>query len=168
MQMLHKLKSFNVANNDMVTIYILYIRSILEQSCQVWHYSLSEEDSSCLERVQKIACSIILSPNSYSYENSLRILNLESLSERREKLCLKFAKSCVKHPKMTKLFPCNPPIPRSLIHREKFYVQPARTDRLKNSAIPQMQRALNRAEKMKWTSLFITSIFMYIFIVKHE
>ena len=44
----------------MVKIYILYIRSILEQSCQVWHYSITEEEKSDLERVQKIAYRIIL------------------------------------------------------------------------------------------------------------
>ena len=148
MQMLHKLKSFNVANEDLVTIYILYIRSILEQSCQVWHYSLTEEDSNSLERVQKVACGIILSQEYSGYEHALRTLNLESLSKRREKLCLKFAQSCVKHPKMSKLFPRNPPISRNLIHREKFHVQPSRTGRLLNSAIPQLQRALNRAEKV--------------------
>ena len=151
MQMLHKLKSFNVANKDLVTIYILYIRSIIEQSCQVWHYSLTEEESNSLERVQKVACSIILSQEYTSYSNALRTLNLDTLSKRREKLCLKFAEACVKHPKMSKLFPYNQTISRDLIHREKFYVQPARTGRLLNSTIPQLQRALNRAVKMKQT-----------------
>ena len=149
MQMLHKLKSFNVAYKDLVIIYILYIRSIIEQSCQVWHYSLTDEDSNSLERVQKVACSIILSQEYTSYSNALRTLNLDTLSQRREKLCLKFAEACVKHPKMSKLFPYNQTVSRNLIHREKFYVQPARTGRLFNSTIPQLQRALNRNVKNK-------------------
>ena len=41
MRMLHKLVEFNVPVEDLITIYILYIRSVLEQSCQVWHSSLT-------------------------------------------------------------------------------------------------------------------------------
>ena len=33
---LHKLYSFKVHRKDLVNIYILYIRSVLEQSCVVW------------------------------------------------------------------------------------------------------------------------------------
>ena len=47
--MLRKLYSFNVAYEDMVKIYILYIRSILEQSCQVWHFSISKEEKGDLQ-----------------------------------------------------------------------------------------------------------------------
>ena len=54
MIILHKLYSFNVAVSDLVHIYILYIRSILEHSCQVGHCSVTEEEISDLERVQKI------------------------------------------------------------------------------------------------------------------
>ena len=46
MIILHKLYSLNVAISDLVHIYILYIRSILEHSCQVWHYSITEEEIS--------------------------------------------------------------------------------------------------------------------------
>ena len=62
MIMLHKLYSFNVDVDDeeMVKIYVLYIRSILEQSCQVWHFSITQEEKGDIERVQKVACRIIL------------------------------------------------------------------------------------------------------------
>ena len=35
MTLLHKLVDFGVPLDDLVNIYILYVRSILEQSCQV-------------------------------------------------------------------------------------------------------------------------------------
>ena len=53
MRMLHKLVDFNVPVEDLITIYILYIRSVLEQSCQVWHSRLTFENLTDLERVQK-------------------------------------------------------------------------------------------------------------------
>ena len=58
MIILHKLYSFNVPDKEITTIYILYIRSILEQSCQVWHYSITVEEQTDIERVQKVACTV--------------------------------------------------------------------------------------------------------------
>ena len=45
MRLLHKFLEFNAPVEDMVTIYTSYIRSILEQSCTVWHSSLTQENS---------------------------------------------------------------------------------------------------------------------------
>ena len=44
---------------ELKNIYILFIRSILEQSAAVWHSSLTEENKNNLERVQKSAVRII-------------------------------------------------------------------------------------------------------------
>ena len=67
--LLHKLVDFSVPTDDMKNIYILYIRSHLEQSCQVWHSSLNLENITDLERVQKNACRIILQEEYVSYAN---------------------------------------------------------------------------------------------------
>ena len=61
--LLKKLFEFNVPQSDLVTIYILYIRSILEQSSVIWHTSLSQENIQDLERVQKSALKIIRTIN---------------------------------------------------------------------------------------------------------
>ena len=143
MIMLHKLYSFNIGDDDMVNIYILYIRSILEHSCQVWHYSITEEERSDFERVQKVACKIILKNRYTSYEQALNILNLDSLDDRRAILCLKFAKKCVKHRKTKDMFPLNQSDDKNTREREKYLVQHATTSRLLDSALPQLQRALN-------------------------
>ena len=60
MGLLHKLVEFGVPQDDLTNIYVLYIRSILEQSSQVWHSSLTLENFQDLERVQKNAHKIIL------------------------------------------------------------------------------------------------------------
>ena len=107
MIILHKLYCFHVKESDMTEIYTLYIRSILEQSCQVWHHSLTVEQQTELERVQKVACRIILKETYLSYPQALQILILETLFHRRETLCLNFARKCAKHPKTKEIFPLN-------------------------------------------------------------
>ena len=79
----------------------------MEQSATVWHSSLTEENSNDLERVQKSAVRIMLG-NSYSgYKKSLNILQIDSLRDRREQLCLNFAQKCIKNPKTRDMFPEN-------------------------------------------------------------
>ena len=60
MTILRKLYCFSVPVKDLIQIYITYIRCYLEQTCVVWHSSLTVEDSTKLERVQKVALRIIL------------------------------------------------------------------------------------------------------------
>ena len=141
--MLQKLKSFDVGEADLVKIYVLYIRSILELNCPVWHYSLTLDDETNIERVQKVACYLILHKEYENYEEALTSLNLDTLKSRREMLCLRFARKCVKHPRAKEMFPLNREVNCNLRKREKYFVQPSRTDRLLNSSIPQLQRALN-------------------------
>ena len=79
MKLLNKLVRFAVPQEDLKTIYILYIRSHLEQNCQVWHSSLTLENVTDLERVQKNALRIILQENYQSYSHALEVLALDSL-----------------------------------------------------------------------------------------
>ena len=104
MRILHKLVDYGVPISDLVLIYFLYIRSVLEQSCPVWHSALTVENSQDLERVQKTALKIILQDDYISYEESLDKLGLDSLSVRREKLCIRFAKSSVQNPSTSDMF----------------------------------------------------------------
>ena len=45
MELLRKASPFTVSKRDKKIIYTLYIRSVLEQSCVVWHSSLTQENS---------------------------------------------------------------------------------------------------------------------------
>ena len=60
----------------MLVVYFLYIRSILEQSCVIWHSTLTEEDRMSLERVQKNALRNILKEKYETYENALTTLKI--------------------------------------------------------------------------------------------
>ena len=64
MQLLKKAASFGTSQMELKGVYILFIRSLLEQSAVVWHSSLTEENINDLERIQKTACKIILGTNS--------------------------------------------------------------------------------------------------------
>ena len=92
MQLLHKVASFGTSLEERRNIYILFIRSVLEQSCVVWHSGLTKENEDDLERVQKSAVRIIIGNNFENYNDALIKANLDSLKVRREELCYKFAK----------------------------------------------------------------------------
>ena len=143
MTMLHKLYEFQLPVEEMVQIYILYIRSLLESSAVVWHSSLTNGEVVEFERVQKVALRIILDNDYETYSQALELTNLQTLDERRTLLCKKFALNCAKNPKTSAMFPLNSSHLNTR-HHEKYFVQPARTDRLKDSAIPYMQRLLNQ------------------------
>ena len=145
--LLHKLFEFAVPEKDLVTIYILFIRSILEQSCVVWHSAITKEEETCLERVQKVCLKVILKHSYDNYEEALMRTGLTTLADRREKLCLNFAIKCTKHEKNCQMFPLNDSshdMSGNMRNHEKYAVQFARTDRLGKSALPYLQRLLNK------------------------
>ena len=150
MEIMRKLVPFHPPTEDMKTIYILYIRSILEQSCTIWHSSLTQEDRVALERVQKNAFRNILQERYESYENALKLLNMETLHERREKLLLKFALKSTQLKETKELFPLrNTQQSMNTRHTEKYVVQHAHTERLKHSTVPYLQKILNDYENSK-------------------
>ena len=144
MLMLHKLYEFQLPAEEMLEIYILYIRSILESSAVVWHSSITVSEQQDIERVQKVALRIILASEYDNYNHALETTGLQTLHERRNHLCKRFARQCTKSGKTSNMFPLNPSAVNTR-NPEKYLVQPAQTDRLKNSAIPYMQRLLNQS-----------------------
>ena len=111
----------------------------------MWHSSLTQENAEDLERVQKIALRIILKDQYQTYKKALAKIGLDKLSDRREKLCLIFAQKCTKNPKTSHMFPEKKKLhTMNTRNPEKFEVQPALSDRLRNSTIIYMQNLLNK------------------------
>ena len=54
--------------------------------------------------LKNIACKLILNRNYHSYEDAINKLNIEKLSDRTQKLALKFAKGCDQLKQMKELF----------------------------------------------------------------
>ena len=63
MLILHNLVKFTLPTEELIQIYILYIRSVLENCAVVWHSSITRGEELELERVQKTALRIILKEN---------------------------------------------------------------------------------------------------------
>ena len=88
---LHKLFDFDVPVHDLLNIYILFIRSVVESSSVVWDSSLTLGQEMEIERVQKVALRIILKEGYDNYEDALTLCSLSTLADRRQLLCLRFA-----------------------------------------------------------------------------
>ena len=62
----------------------------------LWTGALTEKDKNSIERVQVNALKVILGNKYTSYSQELENMNLDKLTVRRDKICLKFAKKCQK------------------------------------------------------------------------
>ena len=135
-------------------IYFSRIRCKLEQSAAVWSSSLTLKNINDLERVQKSAVRIINGKSYESYTATLKDLGIMRLSERRDVICLKFAKNSLRLEKFMKLFPrqCNR---HKMNTRQKNVYQVSRYygKRFEMSAIPSMQRLLNKEYKKQQQAL---------------
>ena len=112
---------------------------------------MSEGDSNDIERVQKSAMRLIMGKKYQGYKDALSQMNLDSLKERREKMALKFIKKSLKQKTFSKLFPLS--INNHLMRKrnpEKYIVNYCNTERYGRSAVPFLQRLLNKDyEKQK-------------------
>ena len=97
--------------------------------------------------MQKNAFRIILKNEYSTYKKALIRLEMENLYERREKLCLSFARKCLKNPKTIEMFPINAKSHNMKTRNpEKYLVQYAQNERSKKSPIIYMQKLLNANE----------------------
>ena len=113
---------------------------MVEQSAVVWSSSMTKGEQN-IERLQKVALRMILKDDYSSYPEALKFTGLDTLSARRAKLCLNFAKTSEMFPlNVTEVNTRNP---------DNYFVTQATTDRLARSAIPYMQRLLKASTKKK-------------------
>ena len=144
MEILRKAANFKASVSDLKLIYTSFIRSVVEQSSNVWNCSLTQQNIDDLERIQRTALKIILRQKYKNYDNALKIMDLETLKDRRDLLNLKFAKLSVNNEKMKDYFQ-----PKIKFHTmktrsgDKYEVYKANGERYKNSPIIHMQRILN-------------------------
>ena len=78
-----------------------------------------------------------------NYATALYITNLDTLKARKSHLCKKFALKCTKNEKTMDMFPLKPQIVNTR-NAEKYEVTKATTNRLAISAIPNVQKQLNK------------------------
>ena len=144
MQLIRNLLSFGASRQEMIHFWILFCRSVLEQSCVLWHSSLTQENSDDLERTQKTFTKLLLKDEYKDYEEALLKLNLEKLSNRREKLSLNFSKDGLKFDTLSDLLKKkeNKHIMETR-KSENYEVNFSNTERMKKSSVIYFQNLLN-------------------------
>ena len=146
LSMITKLKYAGVSFEDLINIYVLFVRSIAEYCSVAFHSSMTIEDSNKLEQIQKICLKVILGDMYVNYTAALEMCGLKLLSTRRTDRCLDFARKCSRHPRNQRLFPLRE-IQEAHQHdvrnSEQFVVNFGRTSAYKDSTIPYCQRLLN-------------------------
>ena len=147
MTMLTKLKYVGTPIKDLIEVYILYIRSILEYCSVVWHSTLTTDQERSLENVQKLCLKIISGSNYIDYEEALNTFELERLSKRRKSKCLKYGLKSLLHPVHSDTFPVNEHVLTDKyegLSREHVRVNWAKQNTIEcQLAIPYIQRLLN-------------------------
>ena len=145
MQILKIMSTFSPPINDLKQIYIMYIRSCLEQSSVVWSTSLTKENILDLERVQKNALRIILKQNYMTYHHALEYLNMQTLEDRRVFLLKKFTLKNMNNKYFSEYFKYNKKTHDMRTRKSyKYEMLKNNTERYKKSTIPAMQRLINR------------------------
>ena len=141
---LRRLKSHGANSEDLLDVYFKQVRSIVEFAAPVWHSSLTGEDRIKIERIQKSALHIILGINYKSYRSALKMTNLDTLFERRRKLCKTFAKRSLKHPKFKHWFKPRTLMPNARSKKPKFCSVYSQTSRFQKSAFSYLTDVLNQ------------------------
>ena len=102
-----RLKELGASEQELIDIYIEQVRSILELAVPAWQGAITQAERDEIERVQKAAFHIALGDDYQSYRNALKYFEMDSLENRRQKLCKKFARKAIKNPKHQKWFKLN-------------------------------------------------------------
>ena len=88
---------FDIPIEELIQIYILYIRPVVEQYATVRHSSITKGKKNDLEITQKVALKIIFGNSYTTYSDVLEWAGFDTLAARRTKLCLNFAMKYTKN-----------------------------------------------------------------------
>ena len=142
MWILRRLAEFGVSTKDLIMTYIERIRIMVEPHVALWSFSINESLVKAIEKVQKVACFIILGKRSTpSYSRNLSMLNLEPLERRREILCKNFASKVFKHPVHNHMFTLTKG--QNTRSGSKVVIPPIKHARYRKSSIPSLAKIIN-------------------------
>ena len=142
---LRHLASFGADKTKLRNIYCALIRSIIEYSSVTFGPMMPKYEKNRMENIQK-KCLRIIYGYGLDYKELLEISELETLEKRREKALLKFAQKASANPQFIHWFPRNTNRSSQRISKE-FEEKFAKSDRLYNSPLYAMRRALNNTPK---------------------
>ena len=142
--MLRLLKSHGLPRCDLLTIFQSYVRPVLEYAAPVWHGGITRNQNDKLERIQKRALRIIFGDQYTTYDETLQLISLSTLEERRKTLCTTFIKKTMDTTSQFEQFiPAWPANRRTLRSTTKVPELKYKTNQMKNSPLPYLIRLFN-------------------------
>ena len=140
---LTRFKQLGASTEKLIVFYTVKIRSILMFGAACFHSALTSDQSDRLELQQKRSLAIILGKKYRSYENARVLVNLPTLRDLRESVCLKWALKSAASPQHSHLFPLNQSEIQTR-HQQKYLEYHCKGSRYYHSAVPAMTRSLNQ------------------------
>ena len=95
----------------------------------------------------KPLCYVMYGNKFSTYEQALSDMNMESLYDRRTKLCFNFIKKSIKLENFKNLFPENENVNMNIRNHEKYLIKKYRTERCKKTSVPYFQSLMNKYVK---------------------
>ena len=143
MWILRRMKSLNMDEFTILDYYFKEVRVHVELAVPVWHSGLTAKQSSDIERVQRVALSIVLGRADMSYSRTCTLLGVKPLYIRRRELCDRFSvKTASPKCRHTELFQEQNSCYNT--RSENFREHLCRTSRFYKSALPFLTRSLNQ------------------------
>ena len=109
----------------------------------VWNFSITNEEETMIEWVQKSFLHITLEKDYQDYKSALVKTQLETLAYRRWKLCKKFAVKAAEHPKHRKWFVKNKLGLNTRSEKQPYKLPWCRLSRTQKGPIPYLTNILN-------------------------
>ena len=143
MWVLRRMKNLRLDSFTILDYYFKEVRVHLELAVPVWHSGLTLKLAADIERVQRVAISIVTGQTDVSYDRMCALMGVKPLYIRRQELCERFsvktASSDCRHNDMFQL--------QNSGHntRREFYREHlCKTTRFYKSALPFLTRTLNK------------------------
>ena len=156
--MIRRLKGLGASVEELKDVYIKQVRSVLELAVPAWQPGLTKYEGKQIERVQKCALSIILGKDYISYDLAREKMSIETLSDRRFKLCENFAMKAAKSKRFKHWFSESEVVQnnsniRTRSRKEKllplYKNVPTRTCKYKRSPLPFLTNMLKELKSRK-------------------
>lgn len=141
---LKRLKCHGASKSDLLEVYKKQVRPTLEFAAPVWHPAITLQEKEDIGRVQKTSAKIILQENYSSYKQALTDLEIDTLEDRRLKLCTKFALKAEESVKFSTWFQPNSKTSVTRQKPEKYCPVLTRTVKLEKSPISYLTDLLNQ------------------------
>ena len=143
MWVLRRMKALRLDAFTILDYYYKEVRVHLELAVPVWHSGLTVKLAADIERVQRVAISIVTGQTEFQYDRMCALLGIKPLYVRRQELCERFSvKTTSSECRHNELFQLQKSgyYTRNEHYREHL----CRTTRFYKSALPFLTRTINQ------------------------